>query len=122
VDERRSTQPAEQHGARRRHHVWADEPQHGPVLCGRPEDREDAVGVGRAAGRQCRAGARRRVVFSLENDGELLVFRASRTAFESIKRYLVLPEEMYSRWAQPAISGNRIFVKDASTIALWTLN
>jgi hypothetical protein len=50
------------------------------------------------------------VVFSLENDGELVVFRASRTAFE------------YSTWAQPAISGNQIFVKDASTIALWTLN
>jgi hypothetical protein len=29
---------------------------------------------------------------------------------------------MYSTWAQPAISGNRIFVKDASTLALWTIN
>jgi outer membrane protein assembly factor BamB len=62
------------------------------------------------------------VVFSLENDGELVVFRASRTAFEPIKRYRVAPEEMFSTWAQPAISGNRIFVKDASTLALWTLN
>jgi len=62
------------------------------------------------------------VVFSLENDGELVVFRASRTAFEPLKRYRVAPEEMYSAWTQPAISGNRIFIKDASTLALWTLN
>jgi outer membrane protein assembly factor BamB len=62
------------------------------------------------------------IVFSLENDGELVIFRASRTGFEPIKRYRVAPEEMYSTWAQPAISGNRIFVKDASTLALWTLN
>jgi hypothetical protein len=25
-------------------------------------------------------------------------------------------------WAQPAISGNRVFVKDASSLALWTVN
>jgi hypothetical protein len=24
-------------------------------------------------------------------------------------------------WAQPAVSGNRIFVKDVSSITLWTL-
>jgi outer membrane protein assembly factor BamB len=62
------------------------------------------------------------IVFSLENDGELVIFRTSRTSFEPVKRYRVAPEEMYSTWAQPAISGNRIFVKDASTLALWTLN
>jgi hypothetical protein len=62
------------------------------------------------------------VIFSMENDGELVIFRASRTGFELIKRYRVAPEEMYSTWAQPAISGNRIFVKDASTLALWTIN
>ncbi|MBI2188906.1 MAG: PQQ-like beta-propeller repeat protein [Acidobacteria bacterium] len=62
------------------------------------------------------------IVFSLENDGELVIVRASRTGFEPLKRYRVAPEEMYSTWAQPAISGNRIFIKDASTLALWTLN
>jgi hypothetical protein len=25
-------------------------------------------------------------------------------------------------WAQPAISGSRVFVKDLSALALWTLN
>ena len=62
------------------------------------------------------------IIFSLENDGELVIFRASHPAFEPIKRYRVAPEEMYSTWAQAAISGNQIFIKDASTLALWTLN
>jgi outer membrane protein assembly factor BamB len=58
-------------------------------------------------------------VFSLEDDGELVVFRASPAAFEEIRRYKVADSET---WAQPAISGNRVFVKDVSTLALWTLN
>jgi outer membrane protein assembly factor BamB len=62
------------------------------------------------------------ILFSLENDGELVVFRASRAGFEPIRRYRLAAEEMFSTWAQPAISGNRIFIKDASTLALWTLN
>ncbi|MBI3049617.1 MAG: PQQ-like beta-propeller repeat protein [Acidobacteria bacterium] len=62
------------------------------------------------------------IMFSLENDGELVVFRVSRTGFEPIRRYRVAAGEMFSTWAQPAISGNRIFIKDASTLALWTLN
>jgi outer membrane protein assembly factor BamB len=62
------------------------------------------------------------ILFSLENDGELVIFRASRTGFEPIRRYRVSTEEMFSTWSQPAISGNRIFIKDASTVALWTLN
>ena len=36
-----------------------------------------------------------------------------------VHRYKVADSET---WAQPAISGNRIFVKDVSTLALWTLN
>jgi len=62
------------------------------------------------------------IIFSMENDGELVIFRASRAGFEPIKRYRVSTEEMFSTWAQPAISGNRIFIKDASTLALWTIN
>ena len=59
------------------------------------------------------------LVFSLEDDGELVVFRSSPTAFEPVRRYTVADSET---WAQPAISGNRVFVKDVSTLALWTLN
>jgi outer membrane protein assembly factor BamB len=59
------------------------------------------------------------VLFSLQDDGELIVARSSLTAFEPLRRYKVADSET---WAQPAISGNRIFVKDLSTLALWTLN
>jgi outer membrane protein assembly factor BamB len=59
------------------------------------------------------------LVFSLENDGELVVIRNSATAFEPIRRYKVATADT---WTQPALSGNRIFVKDVSSLALWTLN
>jgi hypothetical protein len=62
------------------------------------------------------------LIFSMENDGELVIFRASRTAFEPVTRYRLAAEETFSTWGQPAISGNRIFVKDASALTLWTLN
>ena len=60
-----------------------------------------------------------RTLFSLEDDGELVVMRASRTGFEQVTRYEVATS---ATWAQPAISGSRIFVKDVSTLALWTLD
>lgn len=59
------------------------------------------------------------LLFSLEADGELIVARSSRTAFAPLRRYKVADTET---WAQPAISGNRIFVKDVSSLTLWTLN
>jgi len=59
------------------------------------------------------------ILFSLEDDGELVVFGASRTAFEAIGRYEVAASET---WAQPTISDNRVFVKDVSTLALLTWN
>jgi outer membrane protein assembly factor BamB len=59
------------------------------------------------------------LIFILESDGELVVGRESRTAFDVVKRYKVADQET---WSQPAISGNRIFVKDVSTLTLWTLN
>jgi len=59
------------------------------------------------------------LLFLLNDNAELIVARASRTAFEPLKRYTVADS---ATWAQPAISGNRIFVKDVSTLALWTVN
>ncbi|MGD8896277.1 MAG: PQQ-like beta-propeller repeat protein [Acidobacteriota bacterium] len=58
-------------------------------------------------------------IFSLEADGELVVVRNSRTGFDELARYDVSDSET---WAQPAISGNRVFVKDVSTLALWTVD
>ena len=40
-------------------------------------------------------------------------------AFTPAKTYTVATS---ATWAPPVISGNRIFVKDAETLALWTLN
>ena len=59
------------------------------------------------------------LLFSLEDDGELVVVRSSQTAFDLVRRYKVADS---STWAQAAISGNRIFVKDESSLALWTVN
>jgi outer membrane protein assembly factor BamB len=59
------------------------------------------------------------LVFSLESDGELVVLRKSATAFEPLRRYKVAETET---WAQPAFSGNRILVKDVTSLTLWTLN
>jgi outer membrane protein assembly factor BamB len=59
------------------------------------------------------------ILFSLENDSELVVFRPSKAGLEELKRYKVADADT---WTQPAISGNRIFVKDVSTLTLWTLN
>jgi len=60
-----------------------------------------------------------RTIFSLEEDGELVVMRASRAGFEPVAQYEVATS---ATWAQPAISGGRIFVKDVSSLALWTLD
>jgi outer membrane protein assembly factor BamB len=57
--------------------------------------------------------------FSLEEDGELVVFRRAGDAFSEVKRYKVADSET---WAAPSIVGNRIFVKDVSTVSLWTID
>lgn len=59
------------------------------------------------------------VWFSLEDDGELVVGRASSTSFEPLQRYNVADTPT---WAPPAISGNRVFIKDLSSLALWTID
>jgi outer membrane protein assembly factor BamB len=73
-------------------------------------------------GRQARNVAMTRagdVLFSLEDDGELVILRASRSGFEPLGRYTVAGDET---WPHPALSGGRVFVKDVSTLTLWTLN
>jgi outer membrane protein assembly factor BamB len=56
----------------------------------------------------------------LEADGELLVADANnKTAFTPIKRYRVADADT---WPAPSLSGNRIFVKDVSSLTLWTVD
>ena len=59
------------------------------------------------------------LLFLLNDDAELIVARSSRTGFEPFKHYRVADS---ATWAQPAISGKRIFIKDLSVLALWTLD
>jgi len=77
------------------------------VWVGQPRQAENAAIV--------RAGS---LVFSLEDDAELMVGRVGANSFQELKRYTVANA---ATWAQPVISGRRIFVKDVSTLTLWTI-
>lgn len=59
------------------------------------------------------------LLFQLNQDGELIVTRAGPTGLEPITRYTVATS---ATWAQPAISGNRVFVKEVASLTLWTLD
>lgn len=58
------------------------------------------------------------LLFFLTNDAELIVARKSATAFELLKKYTVAQSPT---WAHPVVIGNRILIKDATTLALWGL-
>jgi outer membrane protein assembly factor BamB len=74
------------------------------------------LGTGREATNSAAVNANGTLVF-LKNDAELVIARANRTAFDPVKRYKVGEQQT---WAQPTLSGNRIFIKDLTSIALWT--
>jgi len=57
-------------------------------------------------------------IFSLEDDSELVIVRLNRQKFDAVARYEVATNETGT---QPVISGNRIFVKDVSSLTLWTI-
>ncbi|HST20644.1 MAG TPA: PQQ-binding-like beta-propeller repeat protein [Blastocatellia bacterium] len=54
-------------------------------------------------------------LFLLTNDAELIVAKNNAKRFETLKKYTVAASPT---WAHPAIIGNRILIKDASTLAL----
>jgi outer membrane protein assembly factor BamB len=58
-------------------------------------------------------------IFSIQDDAEMVVLSASRTEFDAVQRYEIATSET---WAQPAISGDRMFVKDVTRLTLWTLD
>lgn len=57
-------------------------------------------------------------VFALEDDGELLVLEADRERLRVARRYEVAAS---ATWAQPALAGGRLFVRDVSQLTLWTI-
>ena len=58
------------------------------------------------------------IVFSLEEDAELVVFEAGRAGLSEIRRYEVADSET---WAQPTVAGDRIYVKDVSRLYRWDI-
>jgi outer membrane protein assembly factor BamB len=78
------------------------------VWTGMPRQAENAAII--------RAGT---IVVSLEDDAELMVGRVSAGKFQELKRYTVANS---ATWAQPVVSGNRILIKDVSSLSLWTIN
>jgi outer membrane protein assembly factor BamB len=59
------------------------------------------------------------LLFVLKDDAQLIVARSTPGGFEPLTTYTVADS---ATWPAPAVSGNRIFIKDISTVALWTLN
>ena len=58
-------------------------------------------------------------LFVLKDDGQLMVAKSTPGGFEPLKTYTVADS---ATWTAPVLSGNRFFVKDLTTLALWTLN
>jgi outer membrane protein assembly factor BamB len=56
-------------------------------------------------------------LFSLTTDAELIVSRITSNGLEPLKRYTVAASPT---WAHPVIVGNRVLIKDESTLALWS--
>lgn len=58
------------------------------------------------------------VLLILTNDGELIVTHPTDKGLQPVQRYRVADS---ATWAHPALVGNRILVKDAATLALWSV-
>lgn len=59
------------------------------------------------------------LLFVLKDDAEMIVARSGPTGLDTLHTYTVADS---ATWAQPVVSGNRLFVKDVASLALWTLN
>jgi hypothetical protein len=57
--------------------------------------------------------------FALDTEARLSVARANPKQMEVLKRYNVAQS---ATWAQPVLSGERVFIKDLNSISLWTVN
>ena len=61
----------------------------------------------------------RGVVIATTTDGELVVFKQGRTAFELVREYTIAESPV---WAHPGFAAGGILIKDAETLALWKFN
>ena len=60
----------------------------------------------------------RRRRFTINDDAELVIGGGSGPNFDGLGRYSVADS---ATWAQTAISGVRLFVKDVDSLALWAV-
>ena len=88
--------------------LFALDPRTGQVLW-RGEEREAAHGSFVKAGG---------LIFLLNEEARLSVATGAKDGLQILKTYEVADS---AAWAQPTVSGNRIFAKDDSTITLWTV-
>ena len=58
------------------------------------------------------------VLFVLTPAQQLTVFEPTDKEFKELASYKVADTDTY---AYPVISGNRVYVKDADSVALWTI-
>jgi outer membrane protein assembly factor BamB len=58
------------------------------------------------------------LVYALDTDANLKIFRASNKGLQELKRYTVADS---ATWAHPVLTGNRVVVKDAGTLAVWAV-
>jgi hypothetical protein len=55
----------------------------------------------------------------LKDDGELLIARATGKSFELLRHYQVAESPT---WAHPLVLPHGVVIKDATTLALWTVD
>ena len=60
-----------------------------------------------------------KLLLILTPQAELVVARANTASFDVVRRYTVADTPT---WAHPVVDGNRIFVKDADALTLWTVS
>jgi outer membrane protein assembly factor BamB len=58
------------------------------------------------------------LVFALDTDANLKIARVSNKGWQELKRYTVADS---ATWAHPALTGNRVVVKGAGTLAVWAV-
>ena len=59
------------------------------------------------------------VVIATTTDGELVVFKQGRTAFELVREYTIADSPV---WAHPGFAAGGVLVKDVETLSLWRFN
>jgi outer membrane protein assembly factor BamB len=58
------------------------------------------------------------VILALTLNGELAAFKPSGTQYAELARIKIAGTET---WAHPVVAGDRVFVKDAEAVSLWTI-